>query len=117
MPKKIIKRTARTATAFAKTGARRSLKTTKVVASQFRYHAATAIIAAFSFLIALVWKDFIVAIVEDLTKTLIFDAYPYLATLITAIIVTIVAIIGLTLVSRWAKKPESGEQTPINTAY
>jgi uncharacterized protein YacL len=72
----------------------------------FKQHASTAIIAAFSFLIALSWKDLIVNLVTALTKPLTLEKYPYLADLYSAIIVTIIAIIGIGLVTKWAKKPE-----------
>jgi len=76
------------------------------IRSQFKQHASTAIIAAFSFLIALTWKDFIVHIVTSLTKPLTLEKYPYLADLYSAAIVTVIAIVGIAIVTRWAKKTE-----------
>jgi len=73
---------------------------------QFKQHVSTAIIAAFSFLIALSWKDLIVDFVKVGIAQVTLEQYPYLSTLITAIIVTIVAIIGIALVTRWVKDPK-----------
>jgi MFS superfamily sulfate permease-like transporter len=80
-------------------------KSTLYLKSEFRKHASTAIIAAFSFLIALVWKDLIVKLVQNNTKLTLLDKYPYLPELITAITVTLIAILGITLISLWATKP------------
>lgn len=74
--------------------------------SQFRQHSSTAIIAALSFVIALVWKDFIIKIVDNIIRPHLTQEYPYLSELITAVAVTLFAIIAMTLVSRWAKKEE-----------
>lgn len=78
----------------------------ELVSNQFKQHVTTAIIAAFSFLMALTWKDFIVHIVTDLTPKLTLEKHPYLADLYSAIIITIIAIIGIVLITKWAKKPE-----------
>jgi len=70
----------------------------------FKGHASTAIIAALSFLIALSWKDLIVGIVKENIKIDALSKYPYLLELYSAFIITIVAIIGIAIVSRWANK-------------
>jgi len=77
--------------------------------SKFKEHSSTAIIAALSFVIGLTWKDFIVKIVDNMLKQHIIK-YPYLSELITAMVVTVFAIIAMTFVSRWAKKPEEEKQ-------
>jgi len=74
--------------------------------AQFKQHVSTAIIAAFSFLIALAWKDLIVNLVSKMTGTELLGKYPYLVSLYSAIIVTLIAVIGIALVTNWAKKPE-----------
>jgi len=74
--------------------------------SQVKQHTTTAIIAAFSFLIALSWKDFISHIAISLTKPITLEKYPYLADFYSAIIITIIAVIGIILITKWAKKPE-----------
>ena len=80
------------------------LKHIKTIQSKFKEHASTAIIAAFSFLIAFAWKDLIVKLVKENLSFGILDKYPYLPELITAITVTFIAILGISLVSLWASK-------------
>jgi len=82
------------------------VKHTTHIASKFKEHASTAIIAALSFLIAIAWKDLIVKLIKENIKLSSLEKYPYLADLYTAIIVTIVAIIGITLVASWASKED-----------
>ena len=79
---------------------------TDLIGSQFKQHVSTAIIAAFSFLIALAWKDLIVHAVQTVIKEDLVQRIPYISQLISAIVVTLIAIIGILLVTRWAKKPE-----------
>lgn len=76
------------------------------VASKFRDHAATAIIAALSFLIALSWKDFISKIIKENIAISSLEKYSYLAELYAAVIITFIAIIVIMIVSRWVKKEE-----------
>ncbi|MFH1586082.1 MAG: DUF5654 family protein [archaeon] len=68
---------------------------------EFRKSIVTAISAAFGFLIALVWKDAITEFVNDLTS-----ASPLKGTLFTAIVVTIIAVLGIMLVSKFAVKED-----------
>ena len=79
---------------------RRSLN----VASKFREHASTAIIAALSFLIALAWKDLITKIFQENIKISSLERYPYLAELYSAILITFLAILAIMVVSKWVKK-------------
>ena len=103
---KLYKRFLRKSKAMTTATAKRGLRTTVFIGSKFRDHASTAMIAAFSFLIALAWKDFIIKLVRDNTKISLLEKYPYIAELYTAVIITILAIIGIIFVSKWAKKPE-----------
>ena len=73
---------------------------------QFKQHATTAIIAALSFLIAISWKDLIVKVIKSSTKIELLEKYPYIAEFYTAIIITVIAIAGIAIVSKWATKPE-----------
>lgn len=73
---------------------------------QFKQHISTAIIAAFSFLIALAWKDLIVHAVTTLIKEDLLIKIPYISDLISAIVITLIAILGIFIVTKWAKKPE-----------
>jgi uncharacterized protein YacL len=80
------------------------------IREKFKEHASTAIIAALSFLIALSWRDFIVKLVKENVAISSLSNYPYLAELYTAIIVTIIAIIAISIVSKWAQKPEQNSK-------
>jgi len=73
---------------------------------KFKGHASTAMIAALSFLIAIAWKDLIVKLVKDNISFSALEKYPYLPDLFTAIIVTIIAIIAIVMVSKWAQKQD-----------
>jgi len=73
--------------------------------AQFKQHISTAIIAAFSFLIALSWKDLIVRLANYFVKEEILRTFPYISELISAIVVTIIAILGILIVTAWARKP------------
>ncbi|MAE49838.1 hypothetical protein CMI48_03355 [Candidatus Pacearchaeota archaeon] len=76
------------------------------VREKFKDHASTAIIAAFSFLIGLSWKDFIVMVVKENIPLGMLEGRPYLVELWTALVVTVIAIVGIALVSSWAQKEE-----------
>lgn len=71
---------------------------TRALHQQFREHTATAIIAAFGFLIALAWKDVITQFVSYLT--------PKQNLLLSAIVITLVSVVGISLINRWATKPQ-----------
>lgn len=58
----------------------------------------TAIVAAFGFLIALVWRDLIVEYTTNLTKI-----SPIQGRLITAIIITILSVIGILIITKITK--------------
>lgn len=71
----------------------------------FKQHVSTAIIAAFSFLMALTWKDVIAHALESLISDEIINSSPYLSDLLAAIVITLIAILGILLVASWARKP------------
>lgn len=73
---------------------------------QFKERTSTAIIAAFGFLIALSWQDLIKNIINTYTPTDLFVQYPYLAQLISALLITLIAVLAIMIVSRWAQKTE-----------
>lgn len=68
-----------------------------VLSSNFKQQASTAIITAFGLVIALAWKDVIVELVNLLNpaETNLW---------ISAVIVTLIGVLGIALVSRWANK-------------
>ena len=72
--------------------------------SKFKEHTSTAIIAAFSFLIALAWRDLVIKLVENYIKPSTLMTHPYLSELISAFIVTIFSVLAIIFVSKWAGK-------------
>ena len=79
---------------------------TTIVRNEFKQQTLTALLAAFGFVIALSWQSVIKKIVDNsIPKSGILLYHPYLTDLYTAIIITVVCVIGILLVSRWAKKP------------
>jgi len=83
---------------------------TQQLKQETKKHTVTAIVAAFGFLIALVWRDVIKNYVEYLVTKLSITAPEIILSLYSAIITTIIAVIGIVLVNRWATKPESNEK-------
>jgi putative phosphotransacetylase len=65
---------------------------------EFRKALNTGIVAAFGFLIALVWRDLITEYVENLTKL-----SPIQGKLYSAIIITIIAVVGILIVTKLTK--------------
>lgn len=74
--------------------------------AEFRKQASTAIIAAFGLIIATAWKDVIANGIAALLGPEVATASPGLASLISAIILTIVATIGILLISQWYQKSQ-----------
>ncbi len=77
----------------------------KLIGSEFKRQTSTALIAALGFIIALSWQTLLRKFVEDLPKTDYLLKHPYLADFYTAAIVTLLGIIAIMFISRWAKKP------------
>lgn len=67
---------------------------------EFRKQATIAIIAAFGFLIALSWRDFISDTVNKIVSSLGVSDQLYLYKLLSAIIVTLLAILGIMIASK-----------------
>ncbi|MBD3247169.1 hypothetical protein GF378_00955 [Candidatus Pacearchaeota archaeon] len=79
------------------------LKAAKKFNEELRKNMHTAVIAAFSLVIAFAWRDVITEYVNDLTSVA-----PIHSKLISAILVTIIAVIGIVLVSFiFAKKEDN----------
>ncbi len=69
-----------------------------------RKNTATAVLAAFAFVMALVWRD---AIQQGVNKAVAVFNLPeesYLFSIIAALIVTIICILGIVVFSKWAEK-------------
>lgn len=88
-----------------KTVSRILLEKTSIFGLEYKQQVSTAIIAAFGFLIALTWRDLITSIVTHFTNIKLLEKYPYLANIYTVIIITTISVLGIAIVSHWAKKP------------
>lgn len=65
---------------------------------------ATAIAAAFGFVMALSWNDALKAVVDQFLVTFGLSGQEYVYKLVAAIIVTIIAVIGIWITARWRKQ-------------
>lgn len=74
---------------------------TKSFTKEFKKEMSTAILAAFGLLIALVWKDVITNFVNNLS-----EKSPFSGALLSAMIVTIICVLGIMLSSRFLKEKE-----------
>jgi len=71
---------------------------------EFKKQTSTAIMAAFGLIIALSWKDVITDFVD---KIGFVKSYGLLA---TAVILTIISIVGILLISKWANSGSSEDK-------
>lgn len=76
---------------------------TMYLRGQYRQHVSTAIIAAFGFLIALVWRDFITLLVSYITKLDVLKDSPLIDQIYSVTIITFISVVGIIIVTRWAK--------------
>jgi hypothetical protein len=60
----------------------------------------TAVIAAFGFIIALVWRDAIKAVVEEIITRLSIDGSGYIYQITISLITTIICVLGILIVSK-----------------
>jgi Sec-independent protein secretion pathway component TatC len=67
---------------------------------EFKKQTSAAIIAAFGLIIALSWKDVITEVVNQ------FAVVKSYGLLVSAIALTVISVIGILLVSKWAKSGE-----------
>lgn len=75
---------------------------------EFKKQAAVAIVAAFGFLIALSWRDFITELVNKIVENLGVEDSLYLYKLIVALIITALSIIGIILASKLNSEEKKG---------
>ena len=76
----------------------------KKIEKEVRKNIATAILAAFAFIIALVWRDAIQGIVNEIVARIGLDGTGYIYTIIIASIVTLICVLGIMFFSRWGEK-------------
>ena len=84
-----------------KTQAQRSKEKVKKVNRELKKALYTAFLAAFGFLIALVWRDVIQSWVEKISAT-----SPVQGQLISALIVTIICVFGILIVTKFLQTKE-----------
>lgn len=84
------------------------MKKIKEATSKFqkevRKNVASAILAAFGFVIALVWRDAIQENVHKLIGVLGLTESMYLYKLIIALLVTVICVAGILFLSKWSEK-------------
>ncbi len=72
--------------------------------SEYKNQVSKAMITAFGLIIALLWKDFINLLMPTITTPGFIESYPLLVSFYTAFIVTVIAVLGIVLVTDWSKK-------------
>ncbi len=77
-----------------------------------RKNIATAIAAAFAFVIALVWRDAIQAGIDDFLNRVGIEGTGYIYKIIVAFLVTILCVIGLKFVASWSEQEKNPEVKP-----
>ena len=85
-------------------GVLRVSDTYKKVQHEIRKNIATAILAAFAFIIALVWRDAIQDGVNKIIEELGITGKGYIYKTITAAIITVICVLGIMFFSRWGEK-------------
>jgi ABC-type nickel/cobalt efflux system permease component RcnA len=68
---------------------------------EFKKAVKTALIAAFGFIIALVWRDFIVEVVNKISSQ-----SPVQGQLVVAITTTLIAVVGILIVTKYVRVEE-----------
>ena len=85
----------------AKTQAQRAKEKARKFNRELKKALYTAFLAAFGFLIALVWRDVIQSWVERISAT-----SPVQGLLVSALIVTIICVLGILIVTKFLKEKE-----------
>ncbi len=80
------------------------LAASKRFSREVRKNTTTAVLAAFAFIIALVWRDVIQQGVNRLIVYMNLQNDGYAFTVISAIVTTVVCVIGIIYFSRWGEK-------------
>ena len=76
----------------------------KEVKKEIRNKTTTAILAAFAFIIALVWRDVIKEAVDAIVKKAGIEGTGYIYTITSALLVTVICVVGIMFFSRWSEK-------------
>ncbi len=100
--------------------AKKELKEVKETAEKFqkevRSQIATAITAAFAFTVALVWKDAITAGIDNFLQSIGITGTSYFYKILSAIIVTAIAVVGIWYFSKWSQKEVKLGTTTVTEA-
>jgi uncharacterized membrane protein (DUF106 family) len=67
---------------------------------ELRKQTAVAIVAAFGFLIALAWRDFITELVNSIIAYFSLEASLHWYKLVAAVLVTIISVVGIMIASK-----------------
>ena len=76
---------------------------------EFKKQLTIALLAAFAFLIALTWRDFISEVINKLIPVLGIQNQAYIFKFIAAALVTIIAVIGIIIVSKYLSEKEENK--------
>jgi len=90
----------------AKKAASLAYQKSKFIKSEAKKHIGTAIAAAFAFIIALAWRDAIIDIVDSTIESLGITGETFYIKLLAALIVTIIAVIGIMITARLTAEQE-----------
>jgi hypothetical protein len=88
----------------AKLAAEKAKLATRAIKSEYKKQTTTAIISAFALIIALAWKDVIQAFVAKIISNFSLQGATHIVQLYTALITTIVCVIGILSLNRWSQK-------------
>lgn len=91
---------------LTKTATELARKAALNLGNETRRQVITAIVAAFGFLIALTWRDAIQGVVNQLISDLSFQGPPMILTFYATLITTLIAVVGIVLVTKWSKGEE-----------
>ena len=79
-------------------------KAAETVKKEVRKNVVTAMVAAFGFMIAFVWRDAMQESVDKILASVGLTKEVYIFRIISAIVITVIAVIGIMMLSRWAEK-------------
>lgn len=80
------------------------LSAAKRVKQDIRNNMAKSVLAAFGFMIALVWRDVVKDGVNKLIAYSNLNGDGYMFTVITALVTTLICVVGIIYFSRWSEK-------------
>jgi polyferredoxin len=85
-------------------------KTQKKLREESKKHTTTAIIAAFSFLLAFTWRDLIQRYVDHIVNNFAITGPDYLIQLYATILITLICVLGIILVTKYSQNKEKEQQ-------